>query len=61
MKLNILPTAMSWMGHDNGSHGGMKLMFEFLMRVPLICDTKSVSKKRKASNDLKSFTSERRK
>jgi len=61
MKLNILPTAMSWMGHDNGSNGGRNLMFEFLRRVPLICDTKSVSKKRKASIDLKSFTSERHK
>jgi hypothetical protein len=47
LKLNILPTAMSWMGHDNGSNGGMNLMFEFLRREPLICDTKGTCKKRK--------------
>jgi len=49
MKVNIRPTAMSWMSRDNGSNGGMNLMFEFLRRVPLICDTKSTSKKRKAA------------
>jgi len=50
MKLNILPTAMSWMGHDNGSNVGMNLMFEFLRREPSICDTKSKRKKRKAAD-----------
>jgi hypothetical protein len=49
MKLNILPTAMSWMGQDNRSNGGMNLMFQFLRREPLICDTKGTSKKRKAA------------
>jgi hypothetical protein len=48
MKLNIRPTAMSWMGRDNGSNGGMNLMFQFLRREPL-CDAKSTSKKRKAA------------
>jgi hypothetical protein len=47
MKSNILPTAMSWMGWDNGSNGGMNLMFQFLRREPLICDTKGTCKKRK--------------
>jgi hypothetical protein len=47
MKSNILPTAMSWMGRDNGSNGGMNLMFQFLRREPLICDTKGTCKKRK--------------
>jgi hypothetical protein len=37
------------MSSDKGSNGGMNLMFEFLRRVPLICDTKSTSKKRKAA------------
>jgi hypothetical protein len=48
MKLSILPTAIAWMGHNNGSHGGRNLMFEFLRREPLVCDMKHMSKKRKA-------------
>jgi hypothetical protein len=56
MKLSVLPTVIAWMGcnngmsSDKGSNGGMNLMFEFLRRVPLICDTKSTSKKRKAAS-----------
>jgi len=48
MKLCVLPTAIAWMGHNNGSHGGRNLMFEFLRKEPLVCDMKHMSKKRKA-------------
>jgi hypothetical protein len=48
MKLNVLPTAISWMGVNNGNNGGINLMFEFLRREPLVCDTKGTSRKRKA-------------
>jgi hypothetical protein len=50
MKINVLPTAFAWMGHNNGSHGGRNLMFEFLRREPLVCDMKHMSKKRKAED-----------
>ena len=50
MKLNVLPTAISWMGRDNGSNGGTNLMFEFLRKEPLVCDMKRTSKKRKLSD-----------
>ena len=50
LKLNVLPTAVSWMGLDNGSNGGTNLLFEFLRREPLVCDTKRRSKKTKAIN-----------
>lgn len=50
MKLCVLPTAIAWMGHNNGSHGGRNLMFEFLRKEPLVCDMKHKSKKRKATD-----------
>jgi hypothetical protein len=48
MKLSVLPTAIAWMCRNNGSHGGRNLMYEFLRKEPLVCDTKRMSKKRKA-------------
>jgi hypothetical protein len=48
MKLNVLPTAISWMGLNDGINGGINLLFEFLRREPLVCDTKGTSRKRKS-------------
>ena len=46
VEVNILPTAIAWMGRDGGSNGNGDLLFAFLRSMPLICDTKSKSKKR---------------
>ncbi len=43
MELNVIPTAIAWMGRD----GGNGLLFAFLMRMPLLCTTKSKCKKKK--------------
>jgi hypothetical protein len=47
MEVNVLPTVIAWMGRDGGSDGNGDLLFAFLWSVPLLCDMKSVSKKRK--------------
>ena len=58
MKLNVLPTAIAWMGRNTslrngGSHGGRNLMFEFLRKEPLVCDMKRTSKKWKCRIEVK--------
>jgi hypothetical protein len=47
MEVNVLPTVIAWMGRDGGSDVNGDLLFAFLRSMPLLCDTKSVSKKRK--------------
>ena len=47
MEVHVLPTVIAWMGRDGGSDGNGDLLFAFLRSMPLLCDTKSKSKKRK--------------
>jgi len=47
MEVHVLPTVIAWMGRDGGCDGNGDLLFAFLRSMPLLCDTKSVSKKRK--------------
>jgi len=47
LEVNVLPTVIAWMGRDGGSDGIGDLLFAFLRSMPLLSDTKSVSKKRK--------------
>jgi len=46
MEVNVLPTVIAWMGRDGRSDGNGDLLFAFLWSMPLLCDTKSKSKKR---------------
>jgi hypothetical protein len=48
MELKVLPTAISWMGQGFGISEISDLLFAFVRSMPLLCDTKSRSKKRKS-------------
>jgi hypothetical protein len=43
VELHVLPTAISWMGRDDGSD----VLFAFIRSMPQLCETKSKRKQRK--------------
>jgi hypothetical protein len=50
MESNVLPTAIAWIGKDDGQHKLDDLLFALLRNVTHLYDTKSTNKKRKTAN-----------
>ena len=53
MKLKVLPIAIAWMGRDSRRDELSDVLFAFLRSLPLLCDTRSNSKKRKWQVELR--------
>jgi hypothetical protein len=54
MEIGVLPAAIAWMGRDDESSeimigSGINILFSFLKSTPLVCESKSNCKKRKAA------------
>jgi hypothetical protein len=53
MKLKVLPIAIAWMGRGSRRDELSDVLFAFLRSLPLLCDTRSNSKKRKWQVELR--------
>jgi hypothetical protein len=52
MKLNVLPSAIAWMGRGGVNGESIDLLFSYFRSMPSVCDPKNKNKKRKAVGDL---------
>jgi hypothetical protein len=52
MKLNVLPSAIAWMGRGGVIGESIDLLLSFFRSMPSVCDTKNNNKKRKAVGGL---------
>jgi hypothetical protein len=52
MKLNVLPSAIAWMGRGGVNGGSINLLLSFFRSMPSVCNTKNKNKKRKAVGGL---------
>jgi hypothetical protein len=50
MESSVLPCAIAWMGQDGGDNEISGLLFAFIRSMPLLCEMKNKSRKRKTTD-----------